>query len=207
MKPKATLEQTQRALARFCASRQPREDPSLDRCSLSTSLGLDDGAPHSIALIRAQVDAFARSLRHKRVNEIIHWLPLTHRALGARLREDVRDFLADSSDPSPGILDRRLEAVAFLRWLRSVPSVASEPALRDLLTFELSTLLAQSPGRRLRIRWFRHRVLAALLPQNATRGAAPLPVGFCVILWWRPSARTRLRRLVFQMPTLARGPR
>ena len=129
--------EVQAALARLYVEPELCERLRKDPDDLCHEMGLDGSDAEQVrSLAVDQVEAFARSLRNKRLGEVRTLLPRTSRALGDRYRPLFQDF-ASGFVPA-GIHRHSQDAVTFadymLHRLRSVPP--EPPWIVDLIRFE-----------------------------------------------------------------------
>lgn len=136
---------------------------------------------------QVQVEFFARSLRRKRVGEVVKLLPATRRVVGDQFAGLFYRF-ADRSVPT-GVHKHREDALAFCSYLEDLArSEGLEPKwARDVARYEASWLKALSGRCHLSVKTFRYAV---------PRGVVAHPVeprrSRTFALWWRWDRRGRL---------------
>lgn len=114
------LEKTQQFLAQLYTHRQLREQFFTNPAEVREKWGIEEASIQQLSTLdRAQVEFFASSLIHKRLNQVSKLLPLTQKALG---RDFSRLFLDYAETYSPSGIKKHLnDGLAFCNFLQRTP--------------------------------------------------------------------------------------
>jgi len=194
------LAQTQHILARLYTNATLRERFFRDPEHVGQEWGLTpDEVRHMAELSRQQVNHFAASLMHKRCNEVVKLLPLTHRVLGETFTCLFREY-AGVYVPC-GTHKHHDDALAFAAYVahdRAAPGIP--PWLLDLARYEAGWLKAKESTCRILLRHFRYHV--GEIVDRLARGDAitACPRQPTVALWYRSGRRGPVRHVVLAVP-------
>jgi hypothetical protein len=162
------LADVQAVLARLFTDPEFRASFFADAVAVGRANGLDPADSQRLAaLSRKEVDGFAETIRHKRVDDVRKVLPLTARALDGKFRDHL--LAVTASPPRPG--RHRDDARAFVDHLGRVARSTrlKPPWADDLARYELtfSEVLHHRAG--IIVRRFRYPVtqLAAAILRGA----------------------------------------
>jgi hypothetical protein len=162
-------------------------------------LGLDSDECQNLARIpRQQVEQFAKSLRHKRRDQVRRAIPLAARAFGGRFVELFEQYVIESA-PRGSKADLN-DAVGFVEAIGRCNDRIEPPWAVDLARYELAWRQATRAGRVPLLRMFRFSVarLASGLEPDLILPRATLA------FWWRPNPRGNVRHIAISMPGLRR---
>lgn len=201
------LAETQRALAQLYTNAELRERFFADPLKIGAELGLSADETGDLArLSAAQVNLFAGSLHHKRLQEVRVLLPLTTCALGERRMAALFYEHARSYVPR-GVRKHRTDAAAFADYLAAKTGLSENPApdwISDLARYEMTWLATAEMTRGLVVRRFHFAVNQAARPAAAGERdgeAAPAPKRqSSLAVWFRLSPRRKLRHLFLTLP-------
>jgi hypothetical protein len=185
------LTEVQRALARLYVDGDLRMRFFAAPGSLGAELHLEPSEIDSLASLAEEVEWYARSLLHKRAEEVARLLPRTRDALDRAFRPLF--FRYAESRPIDPARRHAGDAIRFAPFLASADAGRGEPPvpswIGDLARYEAGWLRAESLARGVLAVRLRHRV------QPARTGDAERepPVGGSLALWLRLTPAGRLR--------------
>jgi hypothetical protein len=179
------LEQTQILLAQIYTNTQLRERFFTNSQAVGLEMGLSSDEVQQLAqLSPKQVNAFANSLKWKRLGEVRELLPRTAKEMGKNFTTLFWRY-AENPIP-PGIKKHRQDAIAFANFIIQVAQQEGlEPAwIGDLVRYEKTWLLVYTTASCLKICWFGYAV-----HQNLSKKGV-------IALWLRLGRRSELRHFI-----------
>ena len=189
------LAEIQLALARLSIDPAFRDRFFADPPAGGRELGLNFDESQKLAGIpRKQIEQFAASLRHKRLDQVRRTIPLTARALGGRFAELFERYVVESTPRgSKADLD---DAAGFVAAIGQWDGRIEPPWAVDLARYELAWRHATRSARAPVLRLFRFQV--ARLASD--REPDPIVPRLTLAFWWRPNRRGNVRHIVISMP-------
>ena len=188
------LAQTQALLARLYTDNGFRDRFLKDPESAAAESGITAEEARQLARqCSDQVQGFARSLKAKRLSEVLPLLPGTADALGLERFREL--FLVHASDFVPiGINKPRKDALSFAAWLEKHPSEAGKAL--QIARYERCILETYDQSPRLTFRIFR-------LPENsADPNSSPRPM---LGIWLRLHRQAPLLHSLLRVPRWRRS--
>lgn len=175
------LAQVQEAMARLYTDAALRERFFADPHAGGEALGLSSGDTQQLAqLSRSQVTSFARSLRNKRLLDVVKQLPRTGSLLGERFVELFQRYTGTATPV--GTRRQRVDALGFAGLIEQLALTEEIPLeVADAARIEAAWLKMADPTRRGAACWLRN----------------PTP---SLAVWFRPTRRGRLRHFVLTLP-------
>ena len=195
------LAEVQGALARLYIDPKLRDRFFDDPSVVGAELSLSAEEAQSLATIpRRQVELFADSLRHKRLDQVRRVIPIAAEAIGGRRFSALFDRHATDSPPRGSKADL-VDAVGFVEALRHWVYPVDPAWAVDLARYELAWRQAVRGTRTPITRIFRFPVA------ELARGRHPGPVAprATLALWWKPTRRGRVWHVVISMPRMGIG--
>ena len=190
------LAESQKLLARLATDAALRVRFASEPGAVAVEFGLTSDEIRALPI--GPIEEFARSLIRKRRGEVESLLPCTFRALGTdRFASEFRRFASGSG--LVGIKKHRDDAIAFAGFLER----EGAGWVGDLARLEAAGMLAYDPERR--SSWIRLGHHPSDLARSSIEPGSIPKRRPTLVVWWRASAKGRLRRLVLARPRFFRG--
>ncbi len=152
------------------------------------------GSAHStssFAPLEKEIRKQARSLINKRLGIVRKTLWGTDSFLGKEFSSSFREFALSANEPK-GLNRHRLDTLAFANKLASLTKQkAYPPPLLDLLTHETVPVRMWVEGKRISIKFHKHRPLDLYRMIEAGECISKVPMRPALMLWWQGNGKNR----------------
>jgi hypothetical protein len=170
------LAAVQTALARLCTEAAARAELRADPEAFARRWGLSSEESESLAReVLGEAEAFARSLRRKRMDEAARSMPLARQVLGLSFEPFFARFAA--ATPLGSTRNPALDALDFHHWLLTSGVTALALDDRHALRYEAAWLTMQHTARRFLALWL-------LVPNSGSPSRT-------FAIWWRWRGKLR----------------